>query len=96
MKYRKKPVEIEAVQFLEGDFSPILEAFPEAKNWKGWLHDDGKWRLDIPTPEGVMSATEGDFIIQGVRGEHYPCNPDIFSITYDEAPLSNRRGDSSC
>jgi hypothetical protein len=89
MKYRKKPVEIEAVQFLGGDFAPIIEAFPESKNWKGWLHEDGKWRLDIPTLEGVMEATDGDFIIQGVKGEHYPCKPDIFAATYEEVPLSN-------
>lgn len=41
--------------------------------------------LDIPTLEGVMHASVGDFIITGIRGEQYPCKPDIFHETYDEA-----------
>lgn len=41
--------------------------------------------LDIPTLEGVMHASVGDFIITGIHGEQYPCKPDIFRETYDEA-----------
>ena len=40
--------------------------------------------LDIPTLEGVMHASVGDFIITGIHGEQYPCKPDIFRETYDE------------
>ena len=83
MKYRKKPVVIEAVQFLQGNFSAIIAAFPEAVKWNGWLHEDGKWRADIPTMEGTMTATDGDWIIKGVKGEFYPCKPDIFEATYE-------------
>jgi hypothetical protein len=88
-KFRKKPVVIEAVQFpgLNGDnpcFDPVIKAFPEAAKWKGWLHDDGTWRLDIPTLEGVVTASPGDWIIKGVAGEFYPCKPDIFEQTYEE------------
>jgi len=87
-KFRKKPVVIEAVQFpgLNGDspcFDPVIKAFPEAAHWKGWLDDDGKWRLDIPTLEGVITASPGDWIIKGVKGEFYPCKPDIFEETYE-------------
>jgi hypothetical protein len=89
MKFRKKPVVIEAVQFpgLNGDnpcFDPVIKVFPEAAKWKGWLHDDGTWRLDIPTLEGVVTASPGDWIIKGVAGEFYPCKPDIFEQTYEE------------
>lgn len=38
----------------------------------------------IPTLEGIMQASIGDYIIKGVQGEYYPCKPDIFKITYDE------------
>ena len=40
--------------------------------------------LDIETPEGIMHASVGDYIIIGVNGEQYPCKPDIFKKTYDE------------
>lgn len=40
--------------------------------------------LDIPTLEGVMHANVGDWIITGVKGEQYPCKPDIFTATYEE------------
>ena len=45
--------------------------------------------LDIPTPEGVMTAQHGDWIVKGVRGEFYPVKPDIFGLTYEpiEEPL---------
>ncbi len=41
--------------------------------------------INIPTLEGVMRASEGDFIIKGVKGEFYPCKPDIFHATYNPA-----------
>lgn len=59
--FRKKPVVIEAEQ---------------------WL---GPGTLEIPTLEGVMTASEGDWIITGVKDERYPCKPDIFEATYEPA-----------
>ena len=74
-KYRKKPVVIEARQLADGNFDEIL----------GWV-DGGNETLtgiEVPTLEGVMLATLGDWIIQGVKGEFYPCKPDIFEATYE-------------
>ena len=83
MKFRKKPVEIDAVQFSGGNFSEVMDSFPEAKNWSGYLTEEKMWCLEIPTLEGTMTAQDGDWIIKGVKGEHYPCKPDIFEQTYD-------------
>jgi hypothetical protein len=83
-KYRKKPVVIDAVQFKDDDFAPVLKLFPESKEWKGWLHEDKKWRLDVPTLEGVTVASDGDYVIKGIKGEFYACKPDIFEQTYEK------------
>lgn len=78
MKYRKKPVVIEAVQWDGQNFMEIDE-FVTAE------HDTfSRWGIvKIPTLEGVMVASEGDYIIKGVNGEFYPCKPDIFEKTYE-------------
>jgi hypothetical protein len=77
MKYRKKPVVIEAVQwFKPGDHPDVLS------NRECCVHDDGGL---IHTLEGDMHVTPGDWIITGVKGEVYPCKPDIFEATYEEA-----------
>ena len=57
MKFRKKPV--------------VIEAYQTDKE------------LDIPTLEGIMHASVGDWIITGVHGEQYPCKPDVFEETYE-------------
>nr|WP_321026754.1 hypothetical protein [Clostridium neonatale] len=86
MKYRKKPVEIEAFQY-DGDFQDregkyyIPEWGIEAHK-KGILYFDGP-TLKIKTLEGNMKASVGDFIIRGVKGELYACKPDIFEKTYE-------------
>ena len=79
MKYRKKPVVIEAFQL--GIF-PVPDWFKEkmATN-KVVLHND--LTADIETLEGIIHANYGDFIIKGVAGEIYPCKPDIFMETYE-------------
>lgn len=90
--YRKKPVTISAVRN-EGEWKPIME-------WIDYLaggefrvpfgarpaltrNDDGS--LNIETLEGTMRADVGDWVICGVKGELYPCKPDIFEATYEPA-----------
>ncbi len=83
-KYRKKPVVIEAVQLCAAgeDESPEVVDWLHANLPDGWegTRDEG---IDIPTLEGVMHASPGDWIIKGVKGECYPCKPDIFEATYE-------------
>lgn len=93
-KYRKKPVVIDAVRWtgLEQDLPSVLalvdfDALPNdsvhVNPGIGFVPSLGT--LDIPTLEGVMTAQPGDWIIRGVQGEVYPCKPDIFEATYEEA-----------
>ena len=89
MKYRKKPVVIEAFQFTSG--SVIPKWFEEAVIWGRAMmgfNNDG-WFADINTLEGVMHVSDGDYIIRGVRGELYPCKPDIFKNTYEPVEENN-------
>ena len=79
MKYRKKPVVIEAIQLDESTLSQDeIIRWSDNKILKG---PDGS--LIIPTLEGNMRAVSGDFVIRGVKGEYYPCKPDIFYATYE-------------
>lgn len=93
MKFRKKPV--------------IIEAFRVGHDrlWPDWFHaavtkndiithglgklGKGEKYCEIKTLEGVMRANDGDYIIQGIQGEIYPCKPDIFAATYEPAPDSS-------
>ena len=83
MRYRKKPVEIEAWQWNGG-----MKNFDARPDWAKkekviWhMHID---QLSIITLEGTMSASLGDWIIKGVKGELYPCKPEIFAETYEPA-----------
>lgn len=82
-KFRKKPVVIEAVQFTGDNCIQILSwmGIPESDNPE--LHT-----TDCPvihTLEGDLVAETGDWIIKGVKGEFYPCKPDIFTATYELA-----------
>lgn len=81
MKYRKKPVMVEAFQ-LGVDEMPSWFVDAEKVN-KVILHG-GRTHADIKTLEGWHHANYGDFIIRGVKGEIYPCKPDIFHLTYEE------------
>lgn len=74
-KFRKKPVVIEAIQWHGYNFSEVLALAQSASFLDGILH--------INTLEGVMRANVGDWIIKGVKGELYPCKPDIFEATYE-------------
>lgn len=83
MKYRKKPVVIEAVEWTgsTGCLKPLVPWNCSAPPEK-----DAEGRLLITTLEGVMTAQIGDMVIKGVSGELYPCKPDIFAKTYEVAP----------
>ena len=79
MKFRKKPVVIEAMQFI-GD--PNLQ---ECLDFIGGPNVGGDdTRIVIETLEGLMTCSKLDWIIKGVKGEFYPCKPDIFEATYEE------------
>lgn len=78
--FRKKPVVIEAVLW-DGDNVKAVMDFME---WRNASHDDVEG-LNIRTLEGMHHASVGDWIIKGVKGEFYPCKPDIFAATYDPA-----------
>ena len=76
MKYRKKPVVIDAVQWT-GQNSEELSEFMNRD------FEQKSYYAVIKTLEGNMLASKGDFIIKGVQGEFYPCKPDIFEQTYE-------------
>jgi hypothetical protein len=76
MKYHKKPVEIEALQWTKNHEE--MEAFVGAHADVGL---DYVW---IRTLEGVMTANVGDYVIKGIKSEFYPCKPDIFEATYEK------------
>jgi len=78
--YRKKPAVIEAVQYGDDNRDEIL-AWIGADSLPGSLHRPP--RIFIYTLEGSMEAALGDWIIKGVKGEFYPCKPDIFEETYE-------------
>jgi hypothetical protein len=77
--YRKKPVVIQAVQWTGENNVEILQFCSSC-----YITSSGKSKdLVVSTLEGDMSASVGDFIIKGVKGEFYPCKPDIFGMTYE-------------
>jgi len=76
-RYRKKPVEIEAVQF-NGNFDEI-------EQFVGGDAAFQQGELIVATLEGPLRARTFDYIIKGVNGEFYPCKPDIFAKTYEPA-----------
>lgn len=79
MRYRKKPVEIEAVRWTGtaislGELEATFKTHFKLNAWQ---------EIEIETLEGTMKASVGDYIIKGVNGEFYPCKPDIFRKTYE-------------
>ena len=81
-KYRKKPVEIEAVQWTGDNRDEIWEFCP--LSYFNTDLETGMLSLMVQTLEGSMQASIGDYIIKGIKGEFYPCKPDIFDMTYDK------------
>jgi hypothetical protein len=84
MRYRKKPVIVEAIEITETlvELFTFIRAFEPIPSVRAIPSDGGFW-LEIPTLEGVMTAGQDDFLIRGVAGELYPCKPDIFHATYE-------------
>ena len=79
LKYRKKPVVVDAFHYKGYEDFNLLRVFVGGSLP---LHDMGDGVIGITTLEGVMEASPGDWIIKGVKGEFYPCKPDIFEATY--------------
>lgn len=73
-KYRKKPIVIEAEQFLNGKDVEGMQTTGGGENRISWCE----------TLEGRLTVSDGDWIIKGVKGEFYPCRPDIFEQTYEK------------
>jgi hypothetical protein len=94
IRFRKKPVEIEAMRWSGNNLREIIDftgLHPSAEKWT-WEEYEAvvaKDGLKIFTLEGTMMAAVGDFIIRGVKGEFYPCKPDIFAASYQPATESN-------
>lgn len=90
MKYRKKPVVIEAITFEElveygkAHAASLVNGMPWSFDYQGQpiTHENDQCYL-IPTLEGTMRMDIGDMLITGVKGEIYPCKPDIFAATYE-------------
>lgn len=89
MRFRKKQIEIEAVQFLGGRLTEQAPLWVDDATLEGKLYRQDQ-SLFIETPEGVMEAKDGDWIIRGVAGEIYPCKPDIFEASYEEVPQGDK------
>lgn len=102
-KFRKKPVVIEAEQLRWDTWSEMCD-FLGPEFFVGGAEEEFKGvrteplagapstdiiGLDIPTKEGTMHASENDWIIRGVKGELYPCKPDIFEATYEAVDASS-------
>jgi hypothetical protein len=87
-KFRKKPVVIDAVQFTGQNLDEVMDFMvPAVPMIRSALsdsdEDDNIQSLGINTLEGTMTADINDWIIRGVKGEYYPCKPDVFAATYD-------------
>lgn len=101
-KWRKKPVVIDAFkwtgcQYQVEDPKWIIDAIQSKTVW--FENNGNELTMVIRTLEGNHRANRGDYIIRGVKGELYPCKPDIFKMTYDEVSereVEKQNDDSSC
>jgi hypothetical protein len=89
MKYRKKPITVEAVQHFAdiGTHTAVIPMWLIEACSDGTVFAKGMDTY-IKTMEGEMRVTDGDWIIQGIKGELYPCKPDIFAATYEPLPTA--------
>lgn len=94
-EFKTKPVQIEAAELTPNTAADIW-GWMDSNNWKGFditseIQPDYGWYIDpetglfyIRTLEGDMKVSLGDFVIKGLRGEFYPCKPDVFHAKYEE------------
>lgn len=82
MKFIKKPVIIEAVQW-DGK-SSTANSFIGESYGVDWEYVENSNDIEIPTFEGRMRCNKGDWVIKGIAGEFYPCKPEIFKLTYEQ------------
>lgn len=82
MRFRKKPVEIEAVKFDGWNWAECYQFMSDEVLLFPQILEEREY-IKIETLEGTMTASRGDWIIKGVNGEFYPCKPDIFAKTYE-------------
>lgn len=89
MRYKTKPVEIEAIRWTGQNLEEIKQFVGDSLEYDIWdaIWETGMGRphiyMKIRTLEGVMNASVGDYIIKGLRGEFYPCKPDVFEKKYE-------------
>lgn len=91
-KYRKKPVEIEAVELSLSTMGALMTQMKE-EGREVSIHSEpptlAVTGLAIHTLEGIMIANMGDYVIKGIQGEYYPCKPEIFLASYEEVLSDN-------
>lgn len=85
MKFRKKPVEIEAEQYTGMNTPQGVEFVTGIELGTAWPGDPDEQVAIIRTLEGNMIVNPGDWVITGIKGERYPCKPDIFQVTYEQS-----------
>ena len=90
MKYRKKPVEIDAVQWVSDNIEQVYEMLGD-NLIINTDEDKDEVKHFINTLEGKMEMSWGDYIIKGVKGEFYPCREDIFLLTYEKVEKTNEK-----
>lgn len=100
MKYRKKPVVIEAIKWKGDNLFEVIsftDGVPDLRSdiarnrWEDYCDLVKEEGFKIKTLEGWMNADIGDMIIKGVKGEFYPCKPDIFEQTYEPVDKAERQ-----
>ena len=79
MKYRKKPVIVDAIIWNGLNKKEVTDFLGDH-----FMYFNGLNQVVINTLEGPIYASMDDYIIRGIHGEHYPCKPDIFNLTYEE------------
>ena len=81
--YARNLAAAQVLDWLSEHLGNIISPEQVESRREGWSIDPATGALMIATLEGVMSASPGDYIIRGVKGEFYPCKPDIFHATYE-------------
>ena len=91
--YRKKPVHVKAMKFTGANSNDVARFVGEEDD--GIPYSETCDYFEIETLEGTMKADVGDYVIQGIAGEFYPCKPDIFKATYEEVDQDGNRVNST-